>query len=94
MTLSQRYPISDLVTKFRKKYGKSKEPRFTVEELNAICKKCHPKNEEPDSIDDLFKSGNIVQIEIRGDQSAVIMALDTLQDMRYCSNIEWRFLKK
>lgn len=93
MTLTQRYPILDLVTKFRKKYGKSEEPRFTIEELKAIRRKCHPKNEEPGSIDDLFKYGNTVQIEIRGDQSAIIMALDTLQDMRYCSNIEWRFLK-
>lgn len=31
MTLVQKYPISDLVTKFRKKYGKSEEPRFTIE---------------------------------------------------------------
>lgn len=93
MTLTQRYPISDLVTKFRKKYGKSKEPRFTIEELKAIHRKRFPQDEEPDLIDDLFKSGNTVQIEIRGDQSAIIMALDTLQDMRYCSNLEWRFLK-
>lgn len=93
MTLVQKYPISNLVTKFRKKYGKSEEPRFTIEELKAIRRKCHSHNDEPDPIDDLFKSGNTVQIEIFGDQSAIIMALDTLQDMRYCSNLEWRFLK-
>lgn len=93
MTLVQKYPISDLVTKFRKKYGKSEEPRFTIEELKAIRRKNHPQNDEPDPIDALFKFGNTVQIEIRGSQSAIIMALDTLQDMRYCSNLEWRFLR-
>ena len=93
MTLVQKYPISDLVTKFRKKYGKSEEPRFTIEELKAIHRKHHPQNNEPDPINGLFNSGNTVQIEIRGSQSAIIMALDTLQDMKYCSILEWRFLK-
>lgn len=93
MTLVQKYPVSDLFTKFRKKYGKSEEPRFTIEELKAIHRKRFPQDEAPDLIDDLFKSGKTVQIEILGDQSAIIMALDALQDMRYCSNLEWRFLK-
>ena len=102
MTLAQRYPIPDLADRLRELHNrkrlKAEDDNFAENSIIKRIQEVHEENRphqlvENDSTDDLFKSGNTVQIELRGDQSAIIFSLDTLQDMKYCSNLEWRFLK-
>lgn len=102
MTLAQRHPIPDLADRLRELHNrkrlKAEDENFAENPIIKRIQEVHEENRphqlvESDSTDDLFKSGNTVQIELRGDQSAIIFALDTLQDMNRSRGLEWRLLK-